>query len=97
MPQVLSKSEGLTQTFLRVLKKPFKPCLCGAEMVEKHVNGTAINMLKHDGMSENVSQELSDHCPNIKNQILQLDKSQGPGLSLSTYALQLVSAVSIFV
>ena len=89
MPQVLSKSEGLTQAFQRVLKKPFKPCLCGAEMVEKHVNGKAINMLKHDSMSENVSQELSDRCPNIKNQILQLDKSQGPGLSLSTCACNL--------
>ena len=66
-------------------------------MVEEHVNGTAINMLKRDCMSENVSQELSDHCPNIQNQILQLDKSQGPGLSLSTYALQLVFAVLIIV
>ena len=66
-------------------------------MVEKHVNGTAANMLKHDCMSENVSQELSGHCLNIKNQILQLDKSQGPGLSLSTFAVQLVFAVLIFV
>jgi len=79
------------------LKKPFlNHSRAGLELLRIVVNGAAINMMKHVCMSEKTS-EFSDLCPNIKNRILQLDKSQGPGLSLSTCAWSHVFAVLIFV
>ena len=69
------------------MKAPFQTIpRAGLELLRTVVNGAAINMMKHVCMSENFSQEFSDLCPNIKNRIVQLDKSQGPGLSLSTCA-----------